>query len=75
MPEDQNQHGVKEVEPVLLNVNPLKKKIGGIAVQQGMKSIHEGVYEYPFHSKQCCVVITVRTTYCMFCGAAPFNIL
>eukprot|EP00026_Physarum_polycephalum_P003680 Phypoly_transcript_03693.p1 GENE.Phypoly_transcript_03693~~Phypoly_transcript_03693.p1 ORF type:complete len:746 (-),score=175.11 Phypoly_transcript_03693:42-2279(-) len=46
LPEDQNQHGVKEVEPVLLNVNPLKKKIGGIAVQQGMKSIHEGVYEY-----------------------------
>lgn len=50
LPEDQNQHGAKEVEPLLLNLNPLKKKVGTLAAQHGMKGIQEGVYEYRIFS-------------------------
>ncbi len=44
MPE-QEQHGAKEVETFLLNVNPLKRKLNALATTQGMK-VNENVYEY-----------------------------
>lgn len=51
LPED-NQHAVKEVEQWTLNMNPLKRKIMGIASPQGITAIPENVYEYLYERER-----------------------